>query len=103
MNISFFFVLYKIILNYFYQNNIYCNEGGVIIKKIFYFLLIILVLNCKLDVFASDTVKARIGNKFFDTLEEAIENASSNDTISLTTDINLDKSLVDGQVQKKQV
>ena len=44
-------------------------------------------------VYASDTVKARIGNQFFDTLEEAIEAAGPNDTITLTSNVTLDETL----------
>ena len=44
-------------------------------------------------VYASDNIQARIGNKFFDTLEEAITAATSKDTITLTDNITLDKSL----------
>lgn len=45
------------------------------------------------QVYASNNVKAKIGNQFFDTLEEAIMAAGSNDVISLTTDIKLKESL----------
>jgi len=45
------------------------------------------------NVYASDTIKARIGNQFFDTLEEAIMNANSTDIISLTNNISLNETL----------
>lgn len=45
------------------------------------------------NVYASDSVKAKIGDRYFDTLEEAILNASSTDIISLTSDISLNGTL----------
>jgi len=45
------------------------------------------------NVNASSSVKARIGNEFFDTLEEAIAAANSTDTISLTSNVTLDETL----------
>lgn len=57
---------------------------------VFIFILFIFKIP---NVCASDTVKARIGNNFFDTLEEAIEAADSNDVISLTGNISLEKTL----------
>lgn len=42
---------------------------------------------------ASDSVKAKIGNNFFDSLEDAINAADSNDTIMLTGNVALDKTL----------
>lgn len=46
-----------------------------------------------LNVFASDIGKARIENQLFDTLEEAINVANSNDTITLNSDVTLEKTL----------
>lgn len=57
-------------------------------------MFIILFLTFIINVSASDTVKARIGNKFFDTLEEAILSANSTDTIILISDIKLDSTLI---------
>lgn len=56
------------------------------------FLFFILFLN-PVRVLASDTSSARIGNKFFDSLEEAILASTSTDTISLTSNVSLDKTL----------
>lgn len=46
-------------------------------------------------VYASDNsnMKARIGNSFYDNLEDAIRNASSTDTIILTNDVSLNETL----------
>lgn len=46
-----------------------------------------------INVNASETSKARIGNEFFDTLEEAINMASSTDVISLTNNVTLNKPM----------
>lgn len=46
-----------------------------------------------IDAYASSSVKARIGDQYFDTLEETIAAASSTDTIILTSDVNLDNTL----------
>lgn len=43
--------------------------------------------------YASDNTKARIGNNFYDNLEDAIKNATSKDTITLTGNINLKDTL----------
>ena len=63
-------------------------------KKIFFlcftFLFLMLV---PLTIYASDSASARIGNQFFDTLEEAINAYTSKDTISLTSNVSLDKTL----------
>lgn len=63
-------------------------------KKIFLLLFMVgvLIFNNE-NVNASANVKARIGDIFYDTLEEAINAASSTDTINLTTDVNLDNTL----------
>lgn len=46
-----------------------------------------------ISIYASDTIQARIGNSFFDTLEEAILAAGPNDTITLTSNVSLDDTL----------
>lgn len=46
-----------------------------------------------IHVRASDNVKARIGNVFFDTLDMAIMAAGPNDVISLASDISLNETL----------
>lgn len=63
-------------------------------KKIFLllFIFITLVFNNE-NVCASANIKARIGDNFYDTLEEAINASSSTDIISLTGDVILDKTL----------
>jgi len=45
-------------------------------------------------VYASANIQARIGNSFFDTLEEAISAAGADDTIILTTNVTSDKTLL---------
>lgn len=63
-------------------------------KKIFYlFIILIILMLLPKNIYASDSIAARIGNTFFDNLEEAILAAGSNDIIILTSDITLDKSL----------
>ena len=44
-------------------------------------------------VSASVTPLAKVGDKYYDTLEEAIANASSTDTIMLVSDVELDNTL----------
>lgn len=61
-------------------------------KKIFWGLLSFCFFSL-MNVSADSSVQARIGNQFFDTLEEAIMNASSNDIVSLTSDVSLKDSL----------
>jgi len=56
------------------------------------FLFFILFM-MPIGVWASDTASARIGNQFFDTLEEAILASTSTDTISLTSNVGLDETL----------
>lgn len=63
----------------------------IFIKKLFVIFLI-LVINLT-NVQASDTIEARIGEYYFDTLEEAILVAGPNDMITLTSDIVLDETL----------
>ena len=76
------------------MNNIYYNKGGKIIKKIFiYYLTILIFLIPIISVSASDNIEARIGDKFYDNLEDAITAASSKDTITLTNNVNLKDTL----------
>lgn len=66
-------------------------------KKIFKVLMnLLLILNFVVfyNVEADMISKARIGNNYYDTLEEAIKNADSNDTIILTSDNVLDDTIV---------
>lgn len=64
------------------------------IKKISSVLVVILFLiSNTINVYASESVAARIGNKYFDTLEDAINAATSTDIIHLTSNIFLDKTL----------
>jgi len=55
------------------------------IKK---FILSLFLFSIPIITFASDNSSFGIGNKFYDTLEEAIDNASSEDTIELFSDAN---------------
>lgn len=70
------------------MNKIYYNKGGIIIKKIFIssFTLIIFTISI-LNVNASMSSKAKIGNNYYDTFEEAINAATSKDTIILTNNV----------------
>ena len=65
------------------------KKGEIIIKKIF-LLLILFIIN--LNVYASNMIQARIGNNFYDTLQEAIEAAGPNDIIRLTSNVTLDNT-----------
>lgn len=56
------------------------------------FLLLITVIRTPI-VYAGSNIKARIGNQFFDTLEEAIKAASSTDIINLTGNVTLSETL----------
>ena len=60
-------------------------------KKIIFSLLCIFML--PMFVKASITPMAKIGNKYYDSLEEAILNASSADTIMLVSDVVLEDTL----------
>ncbi|MBQ8472331.1 MAG: hypothetical protein IJ501_02380 [Bacilli bacterium] len=46
-----------------------------------------------LNVLAGSNIKARIGNNFYETLEEAIAAASSTDVITLTGDVSLSETM----------
>ena len=61
-------------------------------KKIIFSLLLI-ILMFPIFVSASTTPMAKVGDKYYDTLEEAILNASSNDTIMLVSDVVLNDTL----------
>lgn len=66
-------------------------------KKIFnLFIILFIILNLLIlkSVNADMLSKARIGNNYYDTLEEAIKNASTNDTIVLTSDNALEDTIV---------
>lgn len=86
-------IINNFLLKYFDLNKIKWNEEDFI-KKLSYFIFIsfILIVQC-LGVSASNSIGARIGNKFFDTLEEAIAAAGPNDIISLTSNISLDEPM----------
>lgn len=60
-------------------------------KIIFIFLLFIVMI----PIFANASITSlvKVGGKYYDTLEEAIANASSTDTITLISDVNLDSTL----------
>ena len=62
-------------------------------KKIFIipFIFLILVLP-KINVYASDNIKAKIGNNYYDTLEEAINAATKEDTIILTNNVTFEET-----------
>ena len=60
-------------------------------KKFIFSLLLIVFL--PIGVSAGVTPLAKVGDKYYDSLEEAVLNASSNDVIALISDINLDNSL----------
>jgi len=62
-------------------------------KRIFVYILFLVLLVQTVKINASDSVLARIGNNYFGTLEEAINAASPNDIISLTNNITLDETL----------
>ena len=64
-----------------------------IIFSIFLFLVFIPIL-----VNASVGSLVKVGNKYYDTLSEAIINAGENEVISLTSDVKLDNTL---EINKK--
>ena len=75
------------------------KKGGIVIKRIFLlFSIFSILLFPNMKIYASDTIMARIGNNYFGSLEDAIEAASSNDTILLTSNIKLDETL---EINKK--
>lgn len=60
-------------------------------KKLIFSLLLFFM--CNNVIFAGVGLEARIGNNVFDTLEEAINMASSTDTIELVSNVELENSL----------
>lgn len=60
-------------------------------KIIFIFLLFFIITPIFVNASISSLVK--VGGKYYDTLEEAIANASSTDTITLISDVKLDDTL----------
>lgn len=62
------------------------------IKKIIFSLLLFFGL-APILVNASTTLMAKVGDKYYDTLEEAIANASSDDIINLVSDVMLDETI----------
>lgn len=62
------------------------------IKKILFYSLVILT-TIPILVNASTNSNAKIGGKYYDSLEEAIANASSTDTIMLTSNVTLEDTL----------
>lgn len=60
-------------------------------KKIIFMLLIFFLMTSM--VFASNVPLTRIGDRYYSTLEEAIQNASGDDVISLISNVNLEDSL----------
>jgi len=65
------------------------------VKKIIFSLLLFCIIPF---VSASTTPLAKIGNNFYDTLEEAISSASSTDVITLVSNVNLDDTLLINKV-----
>jgi len=66
----------------------------IIIKKFLFILfLVLLIVLASSNVSASDLGKARIGNQVYDTLEDAINAATSDDIINLNSDIVLNDTL----------
>lgn len=61
-------------------------------KGIFVFVLILGMV--PVLVHAAGTSSAKIGDRYYDTLEEAIANASATDIITLTSNVTLDDTLV---------
>lgn len=57
-------------------------------------IIVLLILSFSISgVDAASGVSARIGNNYYDTLENAIKTSTSNDIITLTSDTSLDKTL----------
>lgn len=67
------------------------------IKKFVFKLLLFFIIVPSL-VYASANSAAKIGDKYYDSLEEAIANASSNDIIMLTSDVVLNDTLLINKV-----
>lgn len=62
-------------------------------KLLFLGCTFLIMIGLSTDIYASATVGARIGNKYFDTLEEAVSAASSTDIIMLASNMTLDETL----------
>lgn len=62
-------------------------------KKLLLYLSFILFLLQPIIIHASDLDQAKIGNKYFDSLEEAINAASSTDVINLISNVSLNDTL----------
>lgn len=62
-------------------------------KKIYFVCSVLLFIVFSNKVYASEVVGARVGNKYFDTLEEAISATSSTDTITLTSNVFLEETI----------
>lgn len=60
-------------------------------KKLLFVFMLLLIL--PISVSAADLGKAKIGNRYFDSLEDAINAASSTDVINLTSNVTLDETL----------
>ena len=58
-----------------------------------YYFIFLTLITLPINVFASESSKAKIGNNYYDTLEEAIKASTSEDTISLTSNVKLDETL----------
>lgn len=65
-------------------------------KFVIYLLFLFLIIPTM--VMASENSMAKVGDKYYDTLEEAIKNASSTDTIMLTSNIELSDTLIIDEV-----
>lgn len=61
-------------------------------KKILNIIILTIILFPNI-VKASDMTLLKVGNNYYDNLQDAINNASSNETISLITDVNLEETL----------
>lgn len=61
-------------------------------KKFFKYLVVLILLFLPKSVSAGENILARIGNNYYDLLSDAIENAGPNDTITLTSNITLEKT-----------
>lgn len=61
-------------------------------RKIYY-IIIFIILVIPSFVKASGMTLIKVGNKYYDNLQEAINNAGSNDTISLITDVKTDETI----------
>lgn len=63
-------------------------------KKLFFVGIIFLLFTVlPINIRASDLAQARIGNRYFDSLEDAIAAASSTDIINLTSNVTLNEPL----------